>query len=122
MLEIHEFYSPLASPSLRWKIKHMGEIKSVKFQSENQKGRKHLKELRVDGRTMLRCTVSETGCVGVHWIHLAQGWNPRLALMNTVTDLRGSIKEWNFFTSEGGLRYVELVKHTRTVDEVSSKS
>ena len=54
-------------------------------------GRDHLEDLGIDGRTVLK-SILKTGCNDVDSIELAQNMDEWRAVVNSVMNLRGSIK------------------------------
>jgi hypothetical protein len=54
------------------------------------KGRDHLEDLGVDGKVVLKLIIMDIGLEDLHWIHLAQDKDKRIALVNTVISLRVS--------------------------------
>jgi hypothetical protein len=45
----------------------------------------------------IKVNLVEKGCGGIEWIDLAQDRDRRRAPINTVMNLRGSIKCWEYF-------------------------
>jgi hypothetical protein len=73
---------------IRWAehVARFGEtINYTKFLSENLKGRNHLEDVGVTGKTILKWILKK---YGVEWIHLAQDKDQMWDLTNMIINLK----------------------------------
>jgi hypothetical protein len=71
----------------------------TKFRSEKSEGRRPLGRSRRRWEDNIRMDLTEIGCEGVDWVHLAEDRDQWQALVNTVMNLRVPGKAENFLTS-----------------------
>jgi hypothetical protein len=80
----------MKSRSMRWMghVPRMGKDEMhTELSSETTKGRGHLEELGIDGRTVSECILE-----GVDWMHLAQDMGPVAGSCKHENESSGSVK------------------------------